>query len=105
MDFKDLLNKLDKLDQRQLLQESATNLVDQALSEDLQVLKEAYVKLMERLHYKEIMATARILDDEERKKKLGDMAKQYGYPGLFDPVSGKWVDTETFSATNIPASQ
>lgn len=91
MDFKNLLSKLDNINQKQLLTESSS-VVEQALGEDLQVLKEAYMAVMERLHYKDIRALNDIQDDDERRMKLGLMAKKNGYPGLFDPVNGKFVD-------------
>jgi hypothetical protein len=91
MDLKALLTKLDTIDNKQVLLES-TSAVDKILTEELQLLKEAYVELMERLHYKEIMATRSIKDTEERKQELANLARQNDYPGLFDPVTGKWVD-------------
>jgi hypothetical protein len=91
MDLKALLTKLDTIDNKQVLLES-TSAVDKILTEELQLLKESYVELMERLHYKEIMATRSIKDTEERKQALANLARQNDYPGLFDPVTGKWVD-------------
>jgi hypothetical protein len=92
MDLKALLTKLDNIDNKQVLLES-TSAVDKILTEELQLLKESYIELMERLHYKEIMATRSIKDTEERKQTLANLARQNNYPGLFDPVTGKWVDT------------
>ena len=91
MDLKALLTKLDNIDNKQVLLES-TSAVDKILTEELKLLKESYIELMERLHYKEIMDTRSIKDTEERKQTLANLARQNGYPGLFDPVTGKWVD-------------
>lgn len=93
MDFRSLIGKLEKIEQRQLLQES-TNVADQILSEELQILKESYINLMERLNYKVLQKAEKIDDEAERMKFLGAQAAKNGYPGLFDPVTGKFVDSQ-----------
>ena len=93
MDFRSLIGKLEQIEQKQLLQESAL-VADQVLSSDLEILKEAYINLMERLNYKINRAAAKIDNEEERKKFLGNAAAKNGYPGLFDPVTGKFVDNK-----------
>lgn len=93
MDFRSLIGKLEQIEQKQLLQESAS-VADQVLSSDLEILKEAYINLMERLNYKINRAAAKIDNEEERKKFLGNAAAKNGYPGLFDPVTGKFVDNK-----------
>ena len=91
MDFRSLIDKLEKIDQQQLLKESV-NTADQILSEDLEILKEAYIALMERLNYKVMDQAAKISDEIERRQFLGNQARKNGYPGLFDPITGKFVD-------------
>ena len=93
MDLKALLNKLDTIDQRQVLLESAT-MIDEVLTADLQLLKESYIALMERVRRKELEAIANIQDAGVRRKQLGQLAIRNDYPGLFDPVNGKWVDAK-----------
>jgi len=80
MDLRNLIAKLDKIDQKQLLQE-ATNILSET-----------------RLHMKDIMAVADMPEDQ-RKQKLAQMASQYGKEGLFDPVNGYFVDTKGQYAT------
>jgi len=61
MDLKVLLAKLDKIDQRQILTESAT-IVEEVLSAELELLKESYIALMERVRGKELEALRNIKD-------------------------------------------
>lgn len=93
MDFRSLIGKLEKIEQRQLLQES-TSAADQVLTKELEILKEAYMAVMERLTYKINQAAGQISDEEARKAFLGKAAAKNGYPGLFDPVTGKFVDSQ-----------
>lgn len=93
MDFRNLIGKLEKIEQRQLLQES-TSAADKVLTTELEILKEAYMAVMERLTYKINQAAAQISDEEARKTFLGKAAAKNGYPGLFDPVTGKFVDSQ-----------
>lgn len=92
MDLKILLAKLDKLDNHQVLMESA-NIREEILSTELQLLKESYTALMERVHKKELDALKNVDSEGERKRLLGGLATKHGYPGLFDPRTGKWVDS------------
>jgi len=93
MDLRTLLNKLDKLDSHQVLMESNT-IREEILSAELQLLKEAYSALMERALKRELDALRNVKDVELRKSKLAALASKNGYPGIFDPVTGKWVDNE-----------
>jgi hypothetical protein len=92
MDLKILLAKLDKLDNRQVLMENS-NIREEILSTELQLLKESYSALMERVHKRELDALKAINSQDQRRKLLGALATKHGYPGLFDPVTGKWVDS------------
>jgi len=92
MDLKILLAKLDKLDNRQVLMESS-NIREEILSTELQLLKESYSALMERVHKRELDALKDVNSQDQRRKLLGALATKHGYPGLFDPVTGKWVDS------------
>lgn len=77
MDLRDLLDKLDTIEQTQLLTESE--------------------ELMERvgLRLQDIeAAVGRELDGDKRAAIIGDFARKYGYAGLFDPVSGKFVNKD-----------
>ena len=76
MDLRSLINKLDTIEQRTLLQESE-QLVDEAA----------------RLRYKDVEAVAKQhpTDEVARGKALADLAKANGLPGLFDPVSRELV--------------
>jgi len=93
MDLRTLLNKLDKLESHQVLMESNT-IREEILSTELQLLKESYSALMERVHKKELDALRDVNDEELRKSKLAALASKHGYPGLFDPRNGKWVDNQ-----------
>lgn len=93
MDLRTLLNKLEKLDSHQVLMESNT-IREEILSTELQLLKESYSALMERVHKKELDALRDVNDEELRKSKLAALASKHGYPGLFDPRNGKWVDNQ-----------
>lgn len=91
MDFRSLISKLDTLEQRQLLTESVV-MAEEVLSIELELLKESYIALMERVRGKELEALRAISDEEQRKKQIAILAVKNNYPGLFDPVTGKWVD-------------
>lgn len=67
MDFKKLLDQLSQIEQE---------------------------SLMERAHIEDVDATADIQDKKERYAALAKLAKSGGYAGMFDPVSGNFIDTE-----------
>ena len=93
MDLKALLNKLDKLNEHQILMESAT-IVEEVLSAELELLKESYIALMERVRGRELEALRKVNDEEQRRTQIAALATKNGYPGMFDPVTGKWVDNQ-----------
>jgi hypothetical protein len=72
MDFKKLLSQLDDIEQRQLLRESE--------------------ELLERAHIKDVEATANITDKAQRYAALAKLAKDGKYAGMFDPVTGNFID-------------
>lgn len=77
MDLRSLIEKLDAIEQTQLLTESE--------------------ELMERvgLRLQDIeQAVGRELDGDKRAAIIGDFARKFGYAGLFDPVSGKFVNKD-----------
>ena len=77
MDLRSLIDKLDTIEQTQLLTESE--------------------ELMERvgLRLQDIeQAVGRELDGNKRAAIIGDFARKFGYAGLFDPVSGKFVNKD-----------
>jgi len=77
MDLRSLINKLDTIEQTKLLLESE--------------------ELMERvgLRLQDIeQAAGRELDDTKRAAIIGDFARKYGYAGLFDPNTGKFVNKD-----------
>jgi hypothetical protein len=77
MDLRSLIDKLDTIEQTQLLTESE--------------------ELMERvgLRLQDIeQAVGRELDGDKRAAIIGNFARKFGYAGLFDPVSGKFVNKD-----------
>jgi len=77
MDLRSLIDKLDTIEQEKLLLESE--------------------ELMERvgLRLSDIeQAVGRELDGNKRAAIIGDFARKFGYAGLFDPVSGKFVNKD-----------
>ena len=77
MDLRSLINKLDAIEQAKLLLESE--------------------ELMERvgLRLQDIeQAAGRELDDTKRAAIIGDFARKFGYAGLFDPNTGKFVNKD-----------
>jgi hypothetical protein len=77
MDLRSLIDKLDTIEQSKLLFESE--------------------ELMERvgLRLQDIeQAVGRELDGNKRAAIIGDFARKFGYAGLFDPVSGKFVNKD-----------
>ena len=77
MDLRSLIDKLDTIEQKKLLLESE--------------------ELMERvgLRLSDIeQAVGRELDGNKRAAIIGDFARKFGYAGLFDPVSGKFVNKD-----------
>jgi hypothetical protein len=77
MDLRSLIDKLDAIEQTQILTESE--------------------ELMERvgLRLQDIeQAVGRELDGNKRAAIIGDFARKFGYAGLFDPVSGKFVNKD-----------
>jgi hypothetical protein len=90
MDLRSLINKLDTIEQRTLLQESE-QLIDEAA----------------RLRYKDVEAVAQKFPTDEvaRGKALADLAKANGLPGLFDPVSRELVKLDGTLANFAGADQ
>ena len=77
MDLRSLIDKLDAIEQTRILTESE--------------------ELMERvgLRLQDIeQAVGRELDGNKRAAIIGDFARKFGYAGLFDPVSGKFVNKD-----------
>jgi len=77
MDLRSLIDKLDTIEQTRILTESE--------------------ELMERvgLRLQDIeQAVGRELDGNKRAAIIGDFARKFGYAGLFDPVSGKFVNKD-----------
>jgi hypothetical protein len=77
MDLRSLIDKLDTIEQTQILTESE--------------------ELLERvgLRLQDIeQAVGRELDGNKRAAIIGDFARKFGYAGLFDPVSGKFVNKD-----------
>ena len=77
MDLRSLINKLDAIEQTRILTESE--------------------ELMERvgLRLQDIeQAVGRELDGDKRAAIIGNFARKFGYAGLFDPVSGKFVNKD-----------
>lgn len=89
MDLRSLINKLDTLDQKQLLKESAE--VFEALTG---------------IQYSDVEALARQYPpgkDTERATALAKMAKDNNLPGLFDPFTNKYVNANTGTFARIGA--
>ena len=77
MELRSLLNKLDNLHEQQFMTELES--------------------LMEKvgLRLADLTAAVRgITNDDERAAKIGEFARQYNFPGLFDPMSGKFVNAD-----------
>jgi hypothetical protein len=49
---------------------------------------------MERAHIEDVDATAEIADKADRYAALAKLAKSGGYAGMFDPVTGNFIDTD-----------
>ena len=77
MDLRDLLNRLDTIDQKQLLAEA------EELMEKVGLRLEDFVN-----------AVRGIQDDNERAVAIGKIAKERGFSGLFDPLTGKFVNDQ-----------
>jgi hypothetical protein len=78
MDLRSLINKLDTLDQKQLLKES-----------------DEVFEALTGIRYSDVEALARTLPppkDTERASALAKMAKDHNLPGLFDPFTNKYVN-------------
>lgn len=89
MDLRSLINKLDTLDQKQLLKESAE--VFEALTG---------------IQYSDVEALAKQYPpgkDTERATALAKMAKDNNLPGLFDPFTNKYVNANTGTFARIGA--
>ena len=54
--------------------------------------------LLERAHIKDVDATADITDKSQRYAALAKLAKSGGYAGMFDPVTGNFIDTNGSAA-------
>lgn len=89
MDLRSLINKLDTIEQRKLLQESE--------------------QLMEkvRIRYSDVEAVAKQYPTDEvaRGQALAKLAKDNGLPGLFDPVSRELVNPDGSLSTFKGADQ
>ncbi len=82
MDLRDLISKLDAIEQNKLLAEAESLLEREGLRlSDIE------------------QAVGRELDANKRAQILGQMAKKYGYSGLFDPNTGKFVNSDGKFAT------
>ncbi len=77
MNIRDLLDKLDDIEQQKLLDEA----------EDL--LEKVGLRLADYT-----AAVRGITNADERAAKIGEFARQYGYSGLFDPITGKFVNAD-----------
>ncbi len=80
MDLRSLLDKLETIDSRQLLNEADD--VFEALTG---------------LQYADVEALARTLpppQDDARAAKLGELARKYNLPGLFDPFTNNFVNSD-----------
>ena len=80
MDFKKLLTQLDTISQKQLLIE-AENLLERAHLQDIEAIGDEFAN-----------------DKDARYKALAKLAKDNGYSGMFDPITGNYIDTEGKSA-------
>ena len=81
MDLRSLINKLDTLDQKQLLKES-----------------DEVFEALTGIQYSDVDALARQFPppkDTERAAALAKMAKDNNLPGLFDPFTNKYVNAST----------
>lgn len=89
MDLRSLINKLDTLDQKQLLKESAE-----------------IFEVLAGIRYEDVDALARQFPppkDTERAAALAKMAKDNNLPGLFDPFTNKYVNANTGTFARIGA--
>ena len=77
MDLRSLIDKLDTIEQSKLLFES----------EDL--LEKVGLRLDDYTN-----AVRGITNADERAAKIGEFARQYNYAGLFDPITGKFVNAD-----------
>ena len=90
MDLRSLINKLDTIEQRTLLQESEQLLAEKA-----------------RIRYSDVEAVAKQYPTDEvaRGKALAKLAQDNGLPGLFDPVSRELVKLDGTLANFLGADQ
>ena len=89
MDLRSLINKLDTLDQKQLLKES-----------------DEVFEALTGIQYSDVEALARQFPppkDTERAAALAKMAKDNNLPGLFDPFTNKYVNANTGTFAKIGA--
>ncbi len=77
MNIRDLLDKLDDIEQQKLLDEA----------EDL--LEKVGLRLNDY-----VSQVRGITDSNERAAKIGEIARQWGYSGMFDPITGKFVNAD-----------
>jgi len=77
MDLRSVLEKLDEIKRQHFLAEM----------EDL--MEKVGLRLADYT-----AAVRGITDDNQRAAKIGEIARQYNFPGLFDPVSGKFVNAK-----------
>ena len=89
MDLRSLINKLDTIEKRQLLQESE------------QLMEKA------RIRYSDVEAVAKQYpaDEAARGQALAKLARDNGLPGLFDPVSRELVNPDGSLSTFKGADQ
>lgn len=89
MDLRSLINKLDTLDQKQLLKEA-----------------DEIFEVLAGIRYEDVDALARQFPppkDTERAAALAKMAKDNNLPGLFDPFTNKYVNANTGTFARIGA--
>ena len=77
MDLRSLIDKLDNIEQSKLLLES------EELLEKVGLRLDDYTN-----------AVRGIANADERAAKIGEFARQYNYAGLFDPITGKFVNAD-----------
>ena len=77
MDLRSLINKLDAIEQAKLLLES------EELLEKVGLRLDDYTS-----------AVRGITNADERAAKIGEFARQYNFAGLFDPITGKFVNAD-----------
>lgn len=77
MDLRSLINKLDSIEQQRLLSEAE------------ELMEKVGLRLADFTD-----AVRGISDDDKRAEAIGKIARDYGYSGLFDPLTGKFVNDD-----------